>query len=109
MAMIATAIRATIRPYSTAVAPFSSRLEIMRFRKFSRSCMVLMPFCTGRDRPRRVGESDRGGDLGEQAAELAAQGGDHGDDRDRDQGDHQAVLDGGGALLVALGEHEVQE
>src|SRR5688500_384722 len=41
-------------------------------------------------------------DLGEQVAEPATQQRDGGDDGDGDQADHEAVLDGGRALLVLL-------
>jgi hypothetical protein len=45
---------------------------------------------------------DRVPDVAEQRAEVAAEKGYRGDDDDRDQCDHQAVFDGGGALLAAV-------
>src|SRR4051794_29136427 len=108
------------RANSTALAPRCSR---------SRCRMVILLFCSyplpGPDVPRRSGPAERaaapgwrrsaaggggrggtagqlGADQLEQAVELVAEDHDGGDDHDGDQPDHQAVLDGGGALLLAL-------
>ena len=42
-------------------------------------------------------------DLRELGVEIGAQGGDHGDDDDRDAGGDQTVFDGGGAALAVEG------
>ena len=44
-----------------------------------------------------------GGDLGEFGVEVGAQGGDHGNDDDRDTGGDQTVFNGGGAALAIEG------
>ena len=44
--------------------------------------------------------SDAGGDGVEEAVQVVAQEGDGGDDDDRDEGDHEAVLNGGGTALT---------
>src|SRR4051812_30657401 len=46
--------------------------------------------------------------VGEDALEAATEGEDHNDDQRGDAGDQEAVLDGGGAALVHLGEAAVE-
>src|SRR6478609_8029271 len=114
---ITTAIMVTINAYSTAVAPCSVRstwvwdLCMVTSLNGWRWVNVLKGAgdiaATG---PLLVAGSESAGDLLEQAVEAGAEGTNGDDDRDRDQRDHQAVLDGGGALLlVATDEHEGDE
>src|SRR3954447_11814735 len=117
MPMTRTISSGRMRANSTALAPRCSR---------SRCCIVVLPpwSCPlpGPDVHRRSGPTGTGrcagmdgsgggrsgtaGQLGadqlEQAVELVAEDHDGGDDHDRDQADHEAVLDGGRALLLAL-------
>src|SRR3954451_1462047 len=57
---------------------------------------------------RRGARGDLGAGVGEDALEAATEGEDDDDDQRGDAGDQQAVLDGGGAALVHLGEAAVQ-
>src|SRR3954453_8825175 len=57
--------------------------------------------------PRRA-LRDLGAGVGEDALEAATEGEDDDDDECGDAGDQQAVLDGGGAALVHLGEPAVE-
>src|SRR5688500_12479431 len=60
--------------------------------------------------PWKIPGSERAGDRAEEGVEAATEGGHGADDGNGDQRDHQAVLDGGGALLlVATDEHEGDE
>src|SRR6478735_1504506 len=120
-AMITTAIKATIRPYSTAVAPRSaaSRLWILAASLVMKLSLVkgttpelceselvgpLHERVTGAKpypRLRTRGRcSDLGGDVVERRRQVVAEQGDCGDDHDSDQSDHQAVLDSGRAALL---------
>src|SRR5689334_14056185 len=118
--MITTAIRATMRPYSTAVAP---RSPFRRTWSFDASLVIEMrssnvwvsarrraglwpPPPPPRSRsgvhvpPARGCTSDLGGDVVEGRRQVVPEKGDGRDDHDGDEGDHEAVLDGGRALLA---------
>src|SRR3954447_53696 len=100
----------TMKANSTALAPRSSR---------SRAAIPAhhLSSCSGAAAPRRAGPLrrnsrdrvgsaslglHRAGDVVEHRLQVVAEQGDGGDDHDGDQADHEAVLDGGGALLLAL-------
>src|SRR5690349_17299539 len=101
--MHTTTIRASITAYSTAVGPSSA------LRNWTTLCANV--FIVGsssrllvngvifkrRRRALRAGLADLGGDVGEGAVGVAAQGGDGRDAHHHDQGQHHRVLDGGRA------------
>src|SRR6476659_7022309 len=90
-----TAIRLAMSAYSAAVAPRSARARCSnRPRRRSQGRVMTIVGTASRG-------SDRGRDRVEQVAEVLAQQGHRRDDDDRDQRDHQAVLDGSGASLTA--------
>src|ERR687894_1590800 len=99
---------------STAPAPCSSRSRVRTGPPPPLASSS--PWCGAAQRPRGDGAAapwrcegllgDRAAeaadDLPEELVEATAEGDHGGDDDDRDQADHEAVLDGGRALLLAL-------
>src|SRR5690349_3281145 len=101
--MHTTTIRASITAYSTAVGPSSALTHwstlcayTSLFRSRSRRS-VSGVVSRRRRRALRAGLADLGGDVGEGAVGVAAQGGDGRDAHHHDQGQHHRVLDGGRA------------
>src|SRR4051812_48055853 len=96
----------TISANSTALAPRSSRSRRRDTEDLLPSWMRARrsgPRGTGRCAAKTCAGSGQGvGDVLEQAVELVAEDQHGADDDSGDQAHHQAVLDGGGALLLAL-------
>src|SRR5580765_3480539 len=97
--MMTRAMSATMRPYSTAVAPRSEPCPLLT-GGFTASSSRTSDTDAG---------SDRAGNGVEQVAQVGTEEGDRGDDDDGDEGDHEAVLNRGGALLVAEAGLELDE
>src|SRR3954470_17646684 len=111
------AIAATIRPYSTAVAPSSLRLRCASMKR----CIGCPPGAIGTVRLRlvagravghagRAAGVDRAAGLVELVLDDSAEQEDHQHDDGGDRGNHEAVLDRGCAFVVpvAMGEHEAK-
>src|SRR5688572_19379812 len=124
MTIRTTAIRAIIRPYSTIVAPSSSRMKRFNMTQNLSPARTRPTALTSGQSPRLVqlhqnqrrrgqrsargrksvgsgSGGDVGGRPGKRALEALAEGRDDHDQDDRDQGDHQAVLDHRRAFLFA--------
>src|SRR6476659_3275985 len=99
-------------PYSTADAPVSSRRRSWngRWPRCLRTAAITVFMSVG---VASAGVGAAVGDLGagvrEDVVERATEGEDDDHDEGRDAGDEQAVLDGGGAAFLHLGEAGVED
>src|SRR5689334_5687960 len=94
-------MRATIRPYSIAVAPDSSLAKRAMNLDIPITLKVFCCWWVGADaRPAPVPLLKRDAGRGHLGVQVATQRGEGGDHDHRDEGDDQAIFDGRGAGLV---------